>query len=291
MSEVKLMKIFCDSSCDLLKTEIEQLGVIPITFPYTLNGNDQTKLFNSEQDYIDFYAQIRQGKIPATACINNYTFEEIFTPYLKNGEDILYIHLSSGLTSTFNYKNQLLTDLQDKYPNQKIYFIDSLHVTMAIGLLIKKAVELMNSGKSIDQIRDYIENLKNKIACYFAPEDLLYLRRGGRISTAQAVGGTILNVKPICKADNNGKIVKIGIVPGAKAVIKKLCNIVQENMIENELPIVVMHADKKPVAEIIKNELLKIYPNKEILIRPVGPTIGTHCGPGTLAVVFYSNSR
>lgn len=285
------MKIFCDSACDMQKDELEKLGITQMDFPFAFDGDEVELSFNSDADYAAFYKQIRSGKTPSTAGINPFLYEEFFSPTLSQGEDILYIHLSSGLTGTFSYVPQIIHSLKEKFPDRKVVFVDSKSVTMAIGLMLQKAAQLQDEGKTIDEIANQIEELKNHIACYFAPENLFYLQKGGRISLAAAIGGTLLNVKPICKSNDEGKIVKIGMVPGKKAAIKKLFLTTKENMRDSDLPIVVMHADNKEDAYVLEQMLRSEFPNKEILIRNVGPTIGTYAGPGTLATVFYADKK
>lgn len=285
--------IFCDSACDLWKNQIEEWGVKRIDFPYSINGEEQEHQLESPEDFDNYYIKLKGGAMPSTASINMYMFREAFEPYLKQGEDILYIHLSSALTGTFNYLPQVIEELEMDYPDRKILTVDSLHVTMGIGLLVYRATRMLKAGKSLEDIKAELDVLKNKIACYFAVDDLFFLKRGSRISTMQAVGGTLLGVKPILKCNEAGKIVKVTNVKGRKNVIAKLVSYLEEYG-ENvgDFPIVIMHANKEQDALELKEEIVKIVGNESnVWIQPVGPIIGCHCGPGTLAIVFRSRVK
>ena len=285
------MQIFCDSSCDLLNSTLEKINVKPIVFPYSLNGDEQTEIFKSEEDFDNFYAAIRSGKTPKTAGINAYCYEEKFAPVLAAGEDILYVHLSSGLTGTFNFKDQIISDLKQQFPSQKVVFVDSLQVSYGVAELVFAAASLRDKGLSITEIEAELNRLKSHISTCFIPESLFYLQKGGRISLAAAIGGTLLNVRPVIKVTDEGKLQKIGVVAGRKAAIKKLAAIAAENIVESNLPVGIMHACCEEDALLLKDEAQKLMPNKNFELRKIGPTIGTYCGPGTLGIIFNSKQR
>ena len=285
------MRVFCDSSCDLLESTLKELDVTPIMFPFSLDGEEQTEVFKNDSDFDNFYAALRSGKTPKTAGINAYSYEEFFTPALVSGQDVLYVHLSSGLTGTFNFKDQIISDLKEKFPNQKVVFVDSLQVSYGVAELIFAAAKLRDKGLTIEEIEKELNELKLKISTYFIPESLFYLQKGGRISLAAAIGGTLLNVRPLIKVTNEGKLQKVGVVAGRKAAIKKLALVAAENIIESELPVGVMHACCEEDALILKAEVEKLIPEKKVELRKIGPTIGTYCGPGTLGIIFNSKQR
>ncbi len=285
--------IFCDSACDLWRKQVEEWGVKEINFPYMLDGEEQSKLLETPEDFDDYFVKLKKGSMPGTASINAHMFKEAFEPVLKSGQDILYIHLSSALTGTFNYLPGIIGELETEYPGRKIYTVDSLHVTMGIGLLVYRATKMLASGKSLVEIKAELETLKNKISCFFAVDDLFFLKRGSRLSTVQAIGGTLLGVKPILKVSDNGKIVRVINVKGRKNVIKKLVYFL-ETLGENvaDFPIVIMHANNQEDAQELKDEVVKLVgKDSNVWIQPVGPIIGCHCGPGTLAIVFRSRAK
>ena len=285
------MQIICDSSCDLTERELNELNVVPIVFPFSLDGEEQTTMFKTEEDYTNFYTQIRNGKTPKTSGINAFTYEEYFTPFLEKGEDILYIHLSSGLTGTFNYATTIIDDLKQRFPTRKVIFVDSLQVSFGVAELIKHATVLRDAGKTIEDIANELNALVQRISTYFIPESLFYLQKGGRISLAAAIGGTLLNVRPVIKLTSEGTLQKVGIVVGRKAAIKKLATIAKSEIAESPLPIGVMHAASIDDALQVKAETEQLLPNKNVELHQIGPTIGTYCGPGTLGIIFNSNHR
>lgn len=285
------MQIFCDSSCDLLESDLCAIGAVPIVFPYSLDGEEQTEVFKQTTEFDNFFAKIRSGKTPKTAGINAFTYEEVFAPYLAKGEDVLYVHLSSGLTGTFNFKDQIISDLKKEFPDRKVVFVDSLQVSFGVAELVLMAARLRDQGLSIDEIESKLNELKYHISTYFVPESLFYLQKGGRISLAAAIGGTLLNVRPVIKITDEGKLQKIGVVAGRKAAIKKLALAAAENIVESDLPVGIMHASSEQDALILKEEVKKLLPNKKIEFHHIGPTIGTYCGPGTLGIIFNSKQR
>lgn len=285
--------IFCDNACDLWKDQVQELDVKVLHFPYALDGVEQEKRIENPEDYDEFFEKIKAGVMPSTALINSYIFAEAFDRYLAEGHDILYIHLSSKLTGTFDYLPGVVEELKLKYPERKIYVVDSLHATMAIGLLVYRASKLLKAGKTLPQIVEEIEKLKTKISCYFAVNDLFHLKRNGRISTMQVIGGTLLGVKPILKISEAGKVIKILNVKGKRNVIKQLLYYL-ETFGENaaDFPIVIMHSLNEEDAKELKEQVQQLVGTEaNIWIQPIGPIIGTHCGPGTLAIVFRSKAK
>lgn len=284
--------IFCDSACDINDEFLEKYGVKKLVFPHALNGEDQKPLQN-EEDYKDYYKKVREGAVSTTSSINQFKFREAFEPELKKGNDILYIHLSSSLTSTFNSLNILKEEFKKEYPDRKLYFLDSLAVSTQIGLLIYLAVKKLRSGESLESVYDFLNEKKYKVACYFVCRDLSYLVRGGRLSKAKAVIGSLLGVKPLLKCDEEGKILKIEMLRGRLAIMKRFAKLLQDEG-ENVLdyPISIVHSDCLSDAEDLKKEVENyLGKNDNIWINYLGTTIGTHCGPDTLGLIFHSRRR
>lgn len=284
--------IFCDSACDLNDEFLKKYGVKKLDFPHALNGEDQKPL-QKDEDYKEYYKKVREGAISSTSSINEYRFREVFEPELKKGNDVLYIHLSSSLTSTFNNLNPILEDFKKQYPDRKMYFVDSLGVSTQIGLLIYLAVKKLKNGESIESVYNFLNDKKFKIACYFVCRDLSYLVRGGRLSKTKAVIGSLLGVKPLLKCDAEGKIIKIEMLRGKVAIMKRFIKLLQEEG-ENVLdyPISIVNSDCLADAEELKKEIEKYLGNSDnIWINNLGTTIGTHCGPDTLGLIFHSRTR
>ena len=284
--------IFCDSACDLKEEFLKKYGIKKLDFPHALDGEEQNPLI-TEEDYKNYYAKVREGAISSTSSINEFKFREAFEPELKKGNDILYIHLSSSLTSTFNSLNPIIEDFKEKYPDRKMFFLDSLGVTTQIGLLIYLAVKKLRNGESLESVFDFLNEKKYKIACYFVCRDLSYLVRGGRLSKAKAVIGSLLGVKPLLKCDAEGKILKIEMLRGKVAIMRRFVKLLQEEG-ENVLdyPISIVNSDCLNDAEELKKEIENYLGKSDnIWINNLGTTIGTHCGPDTLGLIFHSRVR
>jgi len=287
------MVIVCDSACDLWKNQIKDWNVRVINIPYSINGVECAEQPATAEEIDEFYSKVRKGAAVKTALINETVLEEYIENILKEGEDVLFISFSGELTATYKVMGKIIERLTKKYPKRKIRYVDTLQVTMASGLFVYQANKMRASGKSLDEIADYLEEIKQHICCFFGVEDLMHLRRGGRIGAATAIVGTALGIRPILICDKDGKLEKIGTVKGKKGVIAKLIdymNTYGENVAD--FPIVVMHSVAPEDAEVLRREVVKIVgTDANVWVQPIGTIIGTHCGPGTLALVFWGKHR
>ena len=231
---------------------------------------------------------MREGSTPTTAQINEYSAKEYFTNLLKNGEDILHINFSSALSGTYNTMVRVANEL-NKTNKNKIVIIDSLNASMGEGLLVLKAVELKNSGKTIEEINTELKNLIPKVCSFFTVEQLKYLVRGGRVGKLSGIVGTVLNIKPVLTVDKNGKLVSYKKVISRKKSINELANIVSEK-IADKTNVYICHAvckeDANKLAEHLK-DTLGIHP----IITDLTQVIGCHTGPGLIAVFFFGNAQ
>lgn len=284
--------VFCDSACDLNQETLDKYSIKKLNIPYALDGEDQEPLI-TDNDYKEYYKKVREGAVSTTSSINEFKFREAFEPELKKGNDIIYIHLSSSLTSSFNCLNNIKEDFKKQYPDRKMFFVDSLGVSTQIGLLVYLTAKKLKAGEDIESVYNYICEKKYKISCYFVCKDLSYLVRGGRLSKFKAVCGTLLGVKPLLKCDDEGKIVKIEMLRGRVAIIKRFIKLLQdegENILD--YPVSIMNSDCLTDAEELKNEIENVIGKSEnIWIDNLGTTIGSHCGPDTLGLIFHSRHR
>ncbi len=285
--------LVCDSACDLWKGQIKDLGVKVLHIPYFIDGVEQEKDLTEPEEFDEYYLKLKKGAVPSTSLINEYVLEEYFDELLASGSDVLYIHFSSKLTSTFNCLPAVQERLALKYPDRKFYTVDSLGVTMQTGLLVYDAAKKLKAGESLEAVRDYVEATKQKIACYFVVNDLFHLKRGGRISAATAIGGTLLGIKALLKSNEEGKVVKAGTTRGKAAMINTLVEKMKElGDAVADYPIVIMHSMMEEEAKALKEAVVNVVGvDSNVWIQPVGPIIGTHCGPGTLAIVFRGRCR
>ncbi|MDU7336962.1 MAG: DegV family protein [Clostridium sp.] len=285
--------ILTDSCCDLpadLAREWE-LEVLPLSVHLGeqefLNDLDGRSI-----SFHEFYEQLRQEALCTTAAVNMGTFQQKMEALLKQGKDVLCILFSSGLSNTYNAGQLAAKELVEKYPERKLYTVDSLCASLGQGLLIAHAVKLRKSGKSIDQVRDWIEENKLKLCHWFTVDDLNHLKRGGRVSSATALIGTVLGIKPVLHVDDEGHLINVGKARGRKASLSALVDQMEETIIDPEKQMIyISHGDCLEDAEWVRDEILRRFHVKEILINYVGPVIGAHSGPGTVALFFLGIHR
>ena len=286
------IKIITDSSCDLGINFIEENNIELIPLLLNLDGEIIKDDLGKSLGYREFYEKLRAGSMPSTSQINIYTFEEKFKELLDKGYEILYIGLSSALSGTFNSANMARNNILEENPNAKIAVVDSISVSMGLGMLIKKAYEMINEGKMLEEIVQWIEENKSKVIHAILVDDLKHLKRGGRLSASSAAVGSILNIKPLLKLNNSGAVEAAEKVKGKKKALKRLASIVKEKAIniENEI-LYIMHGDALEEAQYLKEIILQELNFKDVKVEYIGTVIGTHGGPGTIAAVFWGNER
>ena len=286
------IKIVTDSSCDLGINFIEENNIELIQLLLNLDGEIIKDDLGKSLGYREFYEKLRAGSMPSTSQINIYTFEEKFKELLDKGYEILYIGLSSALSGTFNSANMARNNILEENPNAKIAIVDSISVSMGLGMLIKKACKMIEEGKMLEDIVQWIEENKNKVIHAILVDDLKHLKRGGRVSASTAAVGSILNIKPLLKLNNSGAVEVSEKIKGKKKGLKRLASIVKENAIniENEI-LYIMHGDVLEEAQYLKGIILQELNFKDVKVEYIGTVIGTHGGPGTIATVFWGNER
>ncbi len=286
------IKIVTDSSCDLGINFIEENNIELIPLLLNLDGETLKDDLGKSLGYREFYEKLRAGSMPSTSQINIYTFEEKFKELLDKGYEILYIGLSSALSGTFNSANMARNNILEENPNAKIAVVDSISVSMGLGMLIKKACKMIEEGKMLEDIVQWIEENKNKVIHAILVDDLKHLKRGGRVSASTAAVGSILNIKPLLKLNNSGAVEASEKIKGKKKGLKLLASIIKENAIniENEI-LYIMHGDVLEEAQYLKEIILQELNFKDVKVEYIGTVIGTHGGPGTIATVFWGNER
>lgn len=282
--------IFTDSTCDLEPEYADTLGVSVISLEFTYEGKSYCD--GTGMSYKDFYDLLREKKNVTTSQINAGTFVEKFEPYLKEGRDILYIAFSSGLSGTFASAQIAREELLKNYPERKVFIVDSLCASMGEGLLVYHAVQKKREGLSIDELTTWLEAHKLNVCHWFTVDDLFHLKRGGRVSAASAVLGTMLGVKPVMHVDNAGKLILMEKARGRKAALNSLIEHMKATatVAANDV-VFISHGDAIEDANFVKELVLKAFPVKEVRINYVGSVIGSHSGPGTLALFFMGKDR
>lgn len=286
------IKIITDSACDLTRDYIKNNNIGLLSLILNLNGQAIKDDLGETLSYKDFYNKMREGATPTTSQINAYEFEEEFIKYIKNGDSIIYISLSSSLSGTFNSANIAKNNLMDEYPNANIYLVDSLSVSVGQGLLVAKACEMRDSGIGAEEIVNWLEENKRKVIHSILIDDLNHLKRGGRISGATAAIGGLLNIKPTLFLDDEGKLIQGEKIKGKKKALRFLVNEVREKAVDTENEILyICHGDCLEEAETLRDMILEEVKFKNVIINYVGNVVGAHAGPGVLAAVFLGSNR
>ncbi len=281
--------IITDSACDLSSEILNKWDVkfINLTFRFE---NEEREYSNDEIDIKAFYERMRKGDTAKTSAINPDGFANAFEEILSQGDDVLYLSFSSGLSTTFNSSRIAAEELKEKYPDRKIVCVDGLSASAGQGLLLHLAVEKKSQGATIEELAAYIEATRLSVCHWFTVDDLVYLKRGGRISPAVAFVGGVLGIKPILHVDNEGKLVSVSKVRGRKAALNAMVEKYGELAVDNSIAYISI-ADCDEDAQYVKAELESKFGCRVEIITDVGPVIGAHSGPGTFALFFVGKER
>ena len=281
--------LFTDSACDIHPDKLAEWNVkmLPLAFLFTDTNVEQK---DHDEPIGEFYKSMRAGRVAKTSCVNEDAFENAFTELLEAGQDILYLGLSGGLSVTPDNAKKVAARLATKYPDRKIVAIDSLSASAGEGLFVYLAVKNREAGMTLEENAEALRKEIPHVCHWFTVEDLVYLKRGGRVSAATALLGTALNVKPVLHVDNEGHLIKMTQVHGRKKSIKTLAEKLGQT-IRPDSPIFISNADCIEDAEMLKDILKSEYDKEVTLITSIGSVIGAHAGPGTLALFFMGNER
>ncbi len=279
-----------DSDSDLpydLKVKYD----IPVVYmPYALNGKEYYDDLGQSLDHKSYYEAMRNGAAPVTSALNEEDYLEYFDPILKE-KDLLFAAFSSKLSCTIQAVYSAREKLLKKYPERKFIVVDTLSISMPQALLVLKAYELYQAGKPIEEVAQWLEDNKMRAHAFFAVDDLKYLKRGGRVSPAAAAFGTMLDIKPVLTESREGTLVPLDKVRGRKKALNYLVDKLVEYEPDEGGLVIILHADVPEDAEQLKELALQKIPGLNIRIDNVGPVIGAHAGPGTLAVTFLGKEE
>ncbi len=282
--------IMTEVSCDFPESMITELGLEIITLDVIVDGEAAKNV--RELDVREFYASLRGGKNATTAASNIDQFIGKMQKILDEGKDILYLGFSSGLSGTYNAGFVAAKEMSEKYPDRKIITVDTLCASMGQGLLVWYAAKMRDEGADIESVAEFVEKNKLNLCHWFTVDDLMFLKRGGRISAATAVMGTMLNIKPVLHMDNNGKLISVSKARGRKASIDALFAKMLATAIDlDSQTIFISHGDCEADAIYLADKIKNETGVKDVIISYVGPVIGAHSGPGTLALFFLGTER
>ncbi len=287
MSEYVIMT---DTGCDIEFDTLEKWGVgfSKLTFQF----EDGIEHLEGDMSNSEFYTRMRAGEVSRTSAVNVENFKELFEGALRLGKDVLYIGFSSGISATSNSGKMAANELRDLYPDRKIIAIDTLCASAGEGLILHFAVEKKNSGADIEETARYVEELIPKLAHWFTVEDLVYLKRGGRVSSAAAFASGILGIKPVLHVDDEGLLINMMKVRGRKQSLKTIAQKYMETADDPKNGIYyISHGDCIDDAKELESMIVAAGGNKCALFTSIGMIIGSHSGPGTIALFFLASGR
>lgn len=283
--------IYTDSASDLSPDMYAEWGVPYTKLTFRFDGSE-TEYEDGDIKPKDFYDKMRDGAVAKTAAVNVDTFVKEFEKYLTEGKDILYFGLSSGLSTTFNSARLAAEQLYEKYPDRKIITIDSRTASTGSGLLLYLAVQKKKEGATIDELADYVTKTASKLCHWFTVDDLVYLKRGGRVSAAAAFFGNALGIKPVLHVDDEGHLIPVAKVRGRKTSLKAIADKYTELAEDPENGTVfICNGDCPDDVEYLSGLIKERHGNEVKYVASTGTVIGAHSGPGTIALFFIGKER
>lgn len=285
--------IITDSAGDLSQQMVEELDISVLPLHFMMQGVERADTPDHEDMPIKtFFDLLRAGERATTSALNANDYIELLTPMLEGGQDVLILSFSSGLSTTYQSSAIAVEELKEKFPDRKIYTVDTLAASLGHGLLVWYAAQQRAQGKTIDEVRDWQEENKLHLCHWFTVDNLNHLKRGGRVSAATALLGTMLAIKPVLHVDNDGHLISMGKARGRNASIKALVDKMEETAIEPAgQTVFICHGDCQDDAEKMADMIRERMGVQTIRIGAIGPVIGAHSGPGTLAVFYIGSER
>ena len=284
------------STADLTKEQFEEFGIEYICFHFSLDGTQYLDDLGQSMSLEEFYSKMEQGAMTSTSQINVEEYYNYFKSFLDQGKDLIHFCLSSGISGTYNSACIARNDLAEEYPDRKIYVVDSLAASSGYGLLLERISTMKKNGATIDEIHDWVENNKLKMHHWVFTTDLTYLIRGGRVSKVSGFVGSVLNICPVINVNVEGKLIPREKIRTKKKVIaqvvKKMEELAEGGLDYNQKCYISNAAcieDAKEVARMVEDRFPKL--DGKVVINDIGTTIGSHTGPGTVALFFWGQER
>ncbi len=285
--------IMTDSCCDMTAAMARDLGLVVL--PLSLHMGEavyRNRLDGSEIGFSDFYSRVRSGETATTSAVSVGDFETEMRKILDEGRDILCINFSSALSATYQSASIAAGELKAAYPHREILVVDSLCASLGQGLLLWLCVQEQKRGRSLREVRDFAEATRGRICHWFTVDDLNHLKRGGRISAATALFGTMLSIKPVMHVDEGGRLVPVSKARGRKASLLALVDRMAETAMDpQDQTVFISHGDCEADARFVADEIRRRFGTENVHINYVGPVIGNHSGPGTMALFFLGKER
>lgn len=283
--------IVTDSSADLPAGLVRELGVEVLPLSFTIQGSTYRNYPDDrEMDPAVFYKMLRDGEAATTSAVNVAEYTALLEPLLQAGKDVLVLAFSSGLSTTYQSSVIAVNELAEQYPDRKICTVDTLCASMGQGLMVWLAAQEQKKGKSLEEVRDWVEENKLRLCHWFTVDDLHFLKRGGRISAATAVVGTMLSIKPVLHVDDEGHLISMGKARGRGASLTALVDHMEQTVTDVDT-VFISHGDCLADAEKVAADVKKRFGTRDVVINTIGPVIGAHAGPGTVALFFLGTKR
>ncbi len=283
--------LLIDADGELWYTRQEELGVRCIQMPYSYCGKEYYYDLGKNTDFDAFYKAVRGGEVPKTMALNPQEYVDIIEPIFAEGEDVLYVSFSHMMSGTFDHLHTALEQLKEKYPDRKCTVFDTKSISLGAGIQMEYAAELKNNGASDEEIIAALTEFTDRVAVYFVVDDLMHLKRGGRLSGIAAFAGTLLGLKPILTLDENGKLGVLTKKAGKRTALKLIADNVVNQLTGTDYSVYVVDADSKDDGDWLAEQIRAKRPEAKIVRQIVGPVIGAHCGPGTIGVIFIADKR
>jgi DegV family protein with EDD domain len=284
-------KIITDSTVDMSKKMADSLAIDTLPLLFTIDGEEYKDNFGADMDPHIFYEKVRSGVMPTTTLINTERFLTHFRSYLEHGIDIVTIAFSSALSGTCQCAFQAAAQLREEFPERQIYVVDSLCASLGEGLLVYQAAKMRDSGLNAAELVDWLEKNKKRVVHWFTVDDIHHLRRGGRVSAAQALLGSLMKIKPVMHVDDEGRLIPVDKVMGRKKALVSIVDRLAERYDGSVKLVFISHGDVPDEAYEVELMIKERLPGVEVHTHTVGPVVGAHSGPGTMAVFCFGGPR
>ena len=283
--------LLIDSAGDFWSKDLQNNGVVCIGMPYSYGGNEYRYKLGENTDLTDFFKAVHDGEVPKTMALNPQDYVEILQPIFQSGEDALYVSFSHKMSGTFDHLNTAIATLAESYPQRKCTVFDTKSVCLGAGIQMQYAAELKSKGATDEEIISALGDFTNKVAMYFVVDDLMHLKRGGRLVGFAAFAGTLLNLKPLLTTDEHGGLTVIAKKTGKKAAMHMLADKVATELTGTDFAVYVVDADCPDDGDALAEQVKKLRPDAMVKRLAIGPIVASHCGPGTVGVIFVANER
>lgn len=280
---------FTDSDCELWFDKVDAENIRFFPMPYVVNGEEFFYDMGRNTDTKAFFDKMRGGAAVKTCALNMQDYIAAIEPIYAEGEDIIYVSFSHKMSGTFNSLDMALKKLKETYPDRKTTVVDTKSISAAGGLIAYEAAKLHNAGASDEEVVAFVEKFRERVKCYFTVDDLIYLKRGGRISAVKAALGTLFKVKPVI-CTMNGALENVDRFKGRFRSLKALADYAQSD-VDESYPVILVDADSPDDAAFVRERIVTDHPSAELWTYPVGPVIGAHCGPDTVGVIFVAKEK